>query len=193
MVLNGDHNGLALTLRDLAILHDVESWGRHQPSSRALRWVAEGCAPGDAGAKIAFGIATQQKRRFTGQRTKEPFPLNEPPVQTGLCLRLQYSTIKMSGEWTHRNRKAFDVRVYLDNCCLNLPFDDQRQIRVRLEAEAALFILEQIRIGTLELVWSYMIDFENTANPFDEQRTTISSWRQYAASFRRPIDWRRWD
>jgi hypothetical protein len=72
------------------------------------------------------------------------------------------------------------VRVYLDNCCLNRPFDDQRQMRVRLEAEAKLCIQEHIRSGTLELVWSYMLDFENAANPFEERRTTISGWRQHA-------------
>jgi predicted nucleic acid-binding protein len=73
------------------------------------------------------------------------------------------------------------VRVYLDNCCFNRPFDDQRQTRVRLEAEAKLCIQEHIRSGTLELVWSYMLDFENAANPFAERRTTISGWNRYAA------------
>jgi predicted nucleic acid-binding protein len=73
------------------------------------------------------------------------------------------------------------VRIYLDNCCLNRPFDDQRQMRVRLEAEAKLCIQEHIRGGTLELVWSYILDFENAANPFEERRTTISGWRQHAA------------
>lgn len=72
------------------------------------------------------------------------------------------------------------MRVYLDNCCFNRPFDDQRQTRVRLEAEAKLCLQEQIRNGTLELVWSYMVDAENAANPFEERRTTISGWRQYA-------------
>lgn len=72
------------------------------------------------------------------------------------------------------------MRVYLDNCCLNRLFDDQRQMRVRLEAEATLCLQEHIRSGTLELVWSYMLDFENAANPFEERRTTISAWRQYA-------------
>jgi hypothetical protein len=72
------------------------------------------------------------------------------------------------------------VRVYLDNCCLNRLFDDQRQMRVQLEAEAKLCIQEHIRSGTLELVWSYILDFENAANPFEERRTTISGWRQYA-------------
>ena len=51
---------------------------------------------------------------------------------------------------------------------------------MRLEAEAKLCIQEHIRSGTLELVWSYMLDFENAANPFEERRTTISGWRQYA-------------
>jgi predicted nucleic acid-binding protein len=53
-------------------------------------------------------------------------------------------------------------------------------MRVRLEAEATLFIQEHIRSGLLELVWSYMLDFENAANPFEERRITISGWRPYA-------------
>ena len=72
------------------------------------------------------------------------------------------------------------MRVYLDNCCFNRPFDDQRQARVRLEAEAKLYIQEQIRNNTLELAWSYILDLENAANPFEVRRTTISGWRRYA-------------
>ena len=51
---------------------------------------------------------------------------------------------------------------------------------MRLEAEAKLCIQEHIREGTLELAWSYVLDFENTANPFEERRTTISRWWPYA-------------
>lgn len=72
------------------------------------------------------------------------------------------------------------MRVYLDNCCFNRPFDNQSQTRIRLEAEAKLCIQQYIRGGTLELAWSYILDFENEANPFEERRTTISGWRQYA-------------
>jgi len=53
-------------------------------------------------------------------------------------------------------------------------------MRVRLEAEAKLCIQEHIRSRALELVWSYMLDFEHAANPFEERRTTISGWQQYA-------------
>ena len=72
------------------------------------------------------------------------------------------------------------MRIYLDNCCFNRPFDDQREIRVRIEAEAKLFVQDLIRVGSLELVWSYILDFENVANPFEERRTTIGAWRQLA-------------
>lgn len=46
------------------------------------------------------------------------------------------------------------MKVYLDVCCLNRPFDDQRQDRIRLEAEAVLLILERVQGGQHELVSS---------------------------------------
>ncbi|MGE3536740.1 MAG: PIN domain-containing protein [Candidatus Tectimicrobiota bacterium] len=70
--------------------------------------------------------------------------------------------------------------MYLDNCCFNRPFDDQRQGRVRIETEAKLCLQEHIRSGRLELAWSYMLDYENAANPFEERRLTISGWKHYA-------------
>ncbi len=73
------------------------------------------------------------------------------------------------------------MRVYLDNCTLNRPFDDQTQIRIRLETEAKLYIQERIRDGTLELVWSYILDYENIANPFEERRNTIQNWKTRAS------------
>ncbi|MDR2716284.1 MAG: hypothetical protein LBB46_06020 [Coriobacteriaceae bacterium] len=36
------------------------------------------------------------------------------------------------------------MRIYLDNCCFNRPFDDQKQIKVKLETEAKLSIQRQI-------------------------------------------------
>ncbi len=38
------------------------------------------------------------------------------------------------------------MRVYLDNCCYNRPFDDQAQPSVRLETEAKLLIQTLMRI-----------------------------------------------
>ena len=46
------------------------------------------------------------------------------------------------------------MRVYLDNCCFNRPFDSQAQARVRLETEAKLRIQERVVAGEIELAWS---------------------------------------
>lgn len=37
------------------------------------------------------------------------------------------------------------VKIYLDVCCLNRPFDDQSQHRIRLESEAVLLILTRVQ------------------------------------------------
>ena len=52
------------------------------------------------------------------------------------------------------------MTIYLDVCCLNRPFDDQSQNRVRLEAEAILSILEMAQSDKLEIISSDVIDDE---------------------------------
>ncbi|HEY9646908.1 MAG TPA: PIN domain-containing protein [Chroococcidiopsis sp.] len=46
------------------------------------------------------------------------------------------------------------VLIYLDVCCLNRPFDDQTQERVRLESEAVLLILGRCQRGEWQLMGS---------------------------------------
>jgi predicted nucleic acid-binding protein len=46
------------------------------------------------------------------------------------------------------------MRLYLDTCCLNRPWDDQSQVRIHLEAEAVIYILDAARSGLEELVSS---------------------------------------
>jgi hypothetical protein len=43
------------------------------------------------------------------------------------------------------------MKIYLDTCCLNRPFDDQRQERIRIETEAVIIILE--RLSRKEWTW----------------------------------------
>ena len=73
-----------------------------------------------------------------------------------------------------------NMKLYLDNCCFNRPFDDQSQLRIRLEAEAKLRIQEEIRSGSYTLVWSYILDYENSKNPFRERQEQIAKWRAYS-------------
>lgn len=73
------------------------------------------------------------------------------------------------------------MKIYLDNCCFNRPFDDQSQIRIRLEAEAKLKIQADIHDGNFELVWSYILEAENMANPFEERKKAIGVWKKYSS------------
>lgn len=73
------------------------------------------------------------------------------------------------------------MRIYLDNCCFNRPFDDQIQIRIRIETEAKLEIQKRILLKEIELAWSYILDLENDANPFEQRRLVISAWKNRAS------------
>ncbi len=73
------------------------------------------------------------------------------------------------------------MKIYLDVCCFNRPFDDQLKMRIKLETEAKLKIQEDIRAGLHQLIWSYILDYENSKNPFPERRQQIAAWRKYAA------------
>ena len=44
------------------------------------------------------------------------------------------------------------MRVYLDNCCYNRPFDDQHNLATALESFAKLQIQSLMRSGELEYV-----------------------------------------
>ena len=52
------------------------------------------------------------------------------------------------------------MKIYLDVCCLNRPFDDQTQDRIRLETEAIYTILKKIEVGEFELLNSDIIFYE---------------------------------
>ena len=65
------------------------------------------------------------------------------------------------------------MRIYLDVCCLNRPFDDQTQERIRLEAEAVLLILERCQARTWQLLGSEAVEYEVSRIPDEEQRHKV--------------------
>ena len=73
------------------------------------------------------------------------------------------------------------MKIYLDNSCFNRPFDDQKQLRIQLETEAKLDIQERIFQKEIELTWSYILDLENEANPFEQRRIAIKGWKNYVS------------
>ena len=72
------------------------------------------------------------------------------------------------------------MRVYLDNCCYNRPFDDQTQLRIRLETEAKLRIQHLMRTGTIEYAWSKVLDYEIGQSPYFDQTDEVSVWVEWA-------------
>ena len=71
-------------------------------------------------------------------------------------------------------------RIYLDVCCLNRPFDDQTQVRIRLEAEAVLLIVAQCELGQWEWVTSKVVDVEIERAPDPERRRRVQFLAAYA-------------
>lgn len=61
-------------------------------------------------------------------------------------------------------------RVYFDACCLNRPFDDQSQARIRLETEATEHLLRAVEEGRLLWVTSDALLYEIRKCPEEERR-----------------------
>jgi len=72
------------------------------------------------------------------------------------------------------------MRVYLDNCCFNRPYDDQMQLKIELETKAKLFIQDLFVQKKLDFVWSYMLDYENSNNNFYQKQAAIQKWQSLA-------------
>ena len=75
------------------------------------------------------------------------------------------------------------LKIYLDNCCYNRPFDEQDQNLIILETEAKLIIQGKVKKGLHSLVWSFMLDSENDDNPSEEKREVIKPWKKVAIEY----------
>ena len=72
--------------------------------------------------------------------------------------------------------RGMAMKIYLDNCCFNRPYDDQEQLRIELETKAKILVQEAIVHGKLQLVVSYMLEKENNDNPYIVRKTNIRSF-----------------
>lgn len=62
------------------------------------------------------------------------------------------------------------LALYLDCCALQRPFDDRFQMRIALESEAVLQVLERVQLGSLKLVKSTALQLEISHMPHGERR-----------------------
>ena len=65
------------------------------------------------------------------------------------------------------------MKVYLDACCLNRPFDDQSQDRIRLESEAIIIILNLLYKGEWKWIGSEALEIEIETTPNIEKRNYL--------------------
>ena len=62
------------------------------------------------------------------------------------------------------------MKVYLDTCCLNRPWDDQSQPRIHFETEAILLILAKLDRHEWEWIGSEILFYEIRLTTDDERR-----------------------
>lgn len=61
------------------------------------------------------------------------------------------------------------MKIYFDMNIYNRVFDDQTQMRIRFESMAIDILFELIEKKKYELVWSFVLEYENSRNPFIER------------------------
>lgn len=67
------------------------------------------------------------------------------------------------------------MKIYFDMNIYNRIFDDQSQMRIRFESLAIDILFELIEKGEYILVWSFILDYENSRNPFTDRKMHIQS------------------
>jgi predicted nucleic acid-binding protein len=75
------------------------------------------------------------------------------------------------------------LKVYLDNCCYNRPYDDQTQLRIELETKAKLYIQQEIAENKLTLVSSVILEYENNDNPYTMRKQVIKDFLIHATEY----------
>jgi predicted nucleic acid-binding protein len=66
------------------------------------------------------------------------------------------------------------MKIYLDMCAIQRPLDTQNQIRITMETQAVLGILDLCQSGAIELISSdaLMFEVEQNINPVRKQYTS---------------------
>jgi len=67
------------------------------------------------------------------------------------------------------------MKIYLDVCCLNRPFDDQTQDKIRLESEAIISIFTHVVDKSWNLIGSDIVDFEISKIPDPTRKDKVNN------------------
>ena len=75
------------------------------------------------------------------------------------------------------------MKIYLDNCVLNRPFDDQTQERIYLETQAFLILLKKIEDEEIEMTNSDAIQYEIERLTEWERKEKVISYLNLATEY----------
>lgn len=75
------------------------------------------------------------------------------------------------------------MRIYLDNCCLQRPLDNQTQPRIRVETEAVFAVLTAVQAKEVSLCKSEVLLFEIGRIPDEARRAESLSMLSLANEF----------
>lgn len=75
------------------------------------------------------------------------------------------------------------MKLYLDMCVYNRPFDGQIQPRIMLETQIFVMLLLMISEGRFELLSSFALEYENSRNPNIENMLKISGLLGYSTDY----------
>jgi predicted nucleic acid-binding protein len=65
------------------------------------------------------------------------------------------------------------LKLYCDTNVYNRCFDEQNQLRIRLECTAIEGIYAWAEARLLELTWSFVLDYENSLNPHPDRKEWV--------------------
>ena len=75
------------------------------------------------------------------------------------------------------------IKVYLDNCTYNRPFDDQTQIMISLETDSKRYIQRLIVEERIDLVYSFINRFENSKSKWALNKNIINDFFKNAVLY----------
>jgi len=75
------------------------------------------------------------------------------------------------------------MKIYLDLCVYNRPFDDQSQPRILIETIQSLFLLEKAVNKEIALINSFVLEEENRRNPFIHRKDKIEDLLNLASEY----------
>jgi predicted nucleic acid-binding protein len=72
------------------------------------------------------------------------------------------------------------MKLYLDLCVYNRPFDHQGQERIALETSSFIYILEMIEKGVYSVIVSEALLYENSKNTDEQRKVRVANYLQLA-------------